>query len=171
METTFTSKIDLLPKLKMYHITIPLEILQQTFTDADTGSIYHQRFEITINDQVSWKGGTLALGNDAAYITFSNPRMKKLHVREGDTVNVLLVRDFSKYGFDVPEEFEELLRQDDIARERFESLSMGKRRSIIYLILQVKSSQKRIEKSIFLLENLKRAPVGKETMRHVLGKQ
>ncbi|HIP32236.1 MAG TPA: hypothetical protein EYG86_05705, partial [Crocinitomicaceae bacterium] len=76
-----------------------------------------------------------------------------------------------KYGFDVPEEFEELLRQDDIARERFESLSMGKRRSIIYLILQVKSSQKRIEKSIFLLENLKRAPVGKETMRHVLGKQ
>ena len=96
--------------------------------------------------------------------------MKQLKVHLGDEVEVELVRDHSKYGFDVPEEFEEVLRQDDEARRRFESLSMGKQRAIIYIVIQLKSSQKKIEKSLFLLENLKRAPEGEITMRHALGK-
>ena len=96
--------------------------------------------------------------------------MKELDVHLNDTVDVELKRDFSEYGFDVPEEFTEVLRQDPEGRERFESLTMGKRRAIIYLVIQLKSSQKKIEKTIFFLENLKCAPKGKETMRHVLGK-
>ena len=43
-------------------------------------------------------------------------------------------------------------------------------RAIIYLVIQIKSSDKKIEKSIFFLENLKRAQKGEETMHHVLGK-
>lgn len=72
---------------------------------------------------------------------------------------------------DVPEEFTELLRQDDHVKERFESLTMGLQRAVIYVVAQLKSSQKRIDKSVFLMENLKKAPVGKETMRHILGKE
>lgn len=49
-------------------------------------------------------------------------------------------------------------------------MSKGKRRAIIYLVIQLKSSEKRIDKSLFFIENLKRAPIGKETMRHALGK-
>jgi hypothetical protein len=47
---------------------------------------------------------------------------------------------------------------------------MGFQRGIIYLVIQIKSSDKKIEKSIFFLENLKRTPKGDETMRHILGK-
>ena len=97
--------------------------------------------------------------------------MKKLGLELGDTVTVYLEKDTSKYGMDVPEEFEELLRQDDHARQRFEALSMGLQRAVIYMVAQLKSSQKRIDKSLFLMENLKKAPVGKETMRHILGKE
>jgi uncharacterized protein YdeI (YjbR/CyaY-like superfamily) len=81
-----------------------------------------------------------------------------------------LEKDTSEYGFIVPEEFEEVLRQDDHASAVFLALPKGTRRAIIYLVLQIKSSDKRIEKSIFFLDNLKKAPVGKLTMRHILGK-
>jgi len=155
----------------MHHITVTKDLLEMTFDSNEDGTLYNQRYDITIDNQVKWKGGTTALGNETAYIPLSKTRMKQLDVRFNDEVNVTLSKDQSKYGFDVPEEFEEVLRQDDEANFRFEKLSVGKRRAIIYLVIQVKSSQKRIEKSIFFLENLKKSPNGKETMRHLIGKE
>ncbi|MCR9172752.1 MAG: YdeI/OmpD-associated family protein [bacterium] len=171
METPFQSKIDYLEKLKLHYISVSEELLQQFHTPEDTGSVFNQRFLVTINDEVSWRAGSVSLGNREAYITLSKARMKKLGVDKGDSVSVLLKKDTSKYGMDVPEEFEELLRQDNEARKRFEALTMGVQRASIYIIAQLKSSQKRIDKSVFLMENLKKAPAGKETMRHILGKE
>mgnify|MGYP003639071529 CR=1 FL=1 len=170
MKLKFNSKIGFLSKLKTHYITLTKSQLEQTFSANEKGSIYNQRYTIHINNKVNWKGGSLALGNNQAYIALSKERMKKSNCAFNDTVEVTLERDHSLYGFDVPEEFEELLRQDDHARICFESLTMGKRRAVIYLVLQIKSSDKRIEKSIFLLDNIKRASVGNITMRHILGK-
>lgn len=169
MKIVFQSKIELLDKLKLHHITVTEEQLLKFKKEGEVGSIYNQRFIITVND-VSWQGGTVSLGNNSAYITFSKARMKEAGVIPGDVVSVELELDTSKYGFEVPEEFEEVLKQDDKARCRFESLTLGKQRAIIYIVVQLKSSQKRIEKSLFLMENLKRAPKDNITMRHVLGK-
>lgn len=169
MQKTFTSKIDHLPKLKMHHITVEDTILEEFATEADA-SIYNQRFIVTVNGKVTWRGGTVSLGNNSAYIAFSKARMKELDVHLGDTVEVSLEKDTSKYGFDVPEEFEEVLRQDPEAKRRFEALRMGIQRAVIYIVLQLKSSEKRIEKSFFLMDNLKRSPEGATTMRHILGK-
>jgi antitoxin component of MazEF toxin-antitoxin module len=169
MPMTFTSKIEHLDKLKMSYISVSDDILE-TFMEEGDKLLYNQRFDVTVNDGVSWQGGTVSLGNNMAYITFSQARMKQIGVEIGDTVTVQLEKNRSEYGFDVPEEFAEVLRQDDHANSTFNALPKGTRRAIIYLVLQVKSSDKRIEKSIFLLENLKRAPKGKLTMRHILGK-
>lgn len=169
MGATFTSKIDYLDKLRMHHIIVTSDILED-LADAEDKSIYNQRFRVTINDSVSWLGGSVSLGNESAYITFSKQRMKELGVVRGDEVTVFLEKDRSEYGLDVPEEFEEVLRQDPDGSARFNSLTKGKRRAIIYMVIQFKTSQKRIEKSLFFIENLKRAPVGEETMRHVIGK-
>ena len=145
--------------------------MQKHQSEEDTGSVFNQRFQITINDSVSWKAGSVALGDRVAYISISKARMKQLEVHLGDSVKVLLQKDTSLYGMDVPEEFTELLNQDEHAKERFELLSLGLRRAVIYVVAQLKSSQKRIDKSVFLMENLKRTPVGRETMRHILGKE
>ena len=169
MPITFASKIEHLDKLRMSYISVSDEILEQFMEEGDK-LLYNQRFNITVNDEVKWQGGTVSLGNNSAYITFSKDRMKKIDVGLGDTVTVHLEKNRSEYGFDVPEEFDEVLQQDPLANERFIALTKGTRRAIIYLVIQVKSSQKRIEKSIFLLENLKRAPKEKVTMRHILGK-
>jgi len=170
MKSSFTSKIGHLKKLNMHHITISNEVLKSFWTAEDEGSLYNQRFHITINDTITWQAGTMASGNNNAYIVFSKARMKKLDARLNDEVKVELKRDFSKYGFDVPEEFTEVLNQDPEGKERFDSLRMGVQRAIIYLVIQLKSSEKKIEKSIFFLENLKKARKGEETMRNVLGK-
>ncbi|NRA13337.1 MAG: hypothetical protein HRT57_15430 [Crocinitomicaceae bacterium] len=154
----------------MHHVTITDEILKSFRVKDDTGSLYNQRFHITLNGQISWQGGSVSLGNNTAYIALSKARMKELDVHLGDEVSVELKRDFSKCGFEVPEEFTEVLEQDHEGRVRFESLRMGIQRATIYLVIQIKSSDKKIEKSIFFLENLKRAPKGEETMRNVLGK-
>ncbi len=171
MDTPFDSKIEYLEKLKLHYVSISEEILQHFHSDEDKGSVFNQRFQITVNDAISWKAGSVSLGNRTAYITLSKARMIQLGVDPGDTVSVQLKKDTSKYGMDVPEEFTELLNQDDHAKERFESLTMGLQRAVIYVVAQLKSSQKRIDKSVFLMENLKKAPVGKETMRHILGKK
>ena len=170
MKQSFTSKIELLDKLKLRYITVPKNILEKFWTKEDSGSLFNQRFIITINDSIKWHAGSVSLGDDLAYITISKERMKKLDVDLFDKVNVTLEKDNSEYGFEVPIEFIEVLNQDSEGKQRFESLSMGKRRATIYLEIQIKSSEKRIEKSITILENLKRAPIGKETMRHILGK-
>lgn len=170
MKQTFDSKIELLDKLRLKHIRIPKSILEKFWTENDNGSLYNQRFFITLNDEITWQAGSVSLGNDEAYISVSTARLKKLNLRLNDIVRVSLERDFSEYGFDVPLEFEEVLNQDSEGKIRFESLALGKRRATIYLVLQLKTSDKRIEKSIQLIENLKRAPRGKETMRHILGK-
>jgi len=169
MRKTFDSKIDYLPKLKLHHVTVSDQTLKE-FAGNEAKSIYNQRFIVTINNEVTWRGGTVSLGNKTAYITFSKERMKSLGVHLGDTVQVALEPDESKYGFDVPEEFEELLRQDDQANVLFHALRMGLQRAIIYKVIQYKSSEKRLEKSLFFLENLKKSPKGKTTMRHIIGK-
>lgn len=153
----------------MAYISVSDEILKQ-FMEPGDKLLYNQRFVVTINDAIKWQGGTVSLGNNAAYITFSKARMKTIGVEIGDQVEVFLEKNHSEYGFEVPEEFEEVLRQDAVANERFLALTKGVRRAIIYLIVQIKSSDKRIEKSISMLENLKRAPKDKVTMRHLLGK-
>lgn len=168
MPKTFKSKIEHLEKLRLSYISVSDEILKE-FMEAGDKLLYNQRFNVTVNDQVTWQGGTVSLGNNSAYITFSKARMKKIGVGLGDTVTVHLEKNRSEYGFDVPEEFQEVLNQDPLANQRFSALSKGTRRAVIYIVVQLKSSLKRIEKSIFLLENLKRSPE-KPTMRNILGK-
>lgn len=155
MKKSFTSKIGKLDKLKLYHVTIPKSILE--IFHEDEKSIYNQRFLISVNGIVNWQGGSMSLGNNDAYITLSKDRMKILNVDFGDTINIELEKDYSEFGMEIPLEFEELLLQDEIGNQLFRNLTLGTQRAVIYLILQIKSSDKRIEKSIFFLENIKKA--------------
>lgn len=112
----------------------------------------------------------MVLGEGKSYITISKARMKELDVSLEDEITIELKKDNSQFGMDVPVEFQEVLAQDSEANSRFSQLTKGTQRATIYLVNQLKTSEKRIEKSIFLLENLKKAPKNNVTMRHILGK-
>ena len=73
----------------------------------------------------------------------------------GDTVKVELVKDESKYGLPMPEEFAEVLNQDADGDRMFHALSPGKQRSLIYLVSNVSNIDKRIHVALLVVEHLK----------------
>lgn len=165
----FTSKIHYNPKLRQHFFVIEKAVLEK-FHASEDESLYSKRFEITVNNKVNFRGGSMVLGEGKSYITISKARMKELDVSLEDEITIELKKDNSQFGMDVPVEFQEVLAQDSEANSRFSQLTKGTQRATIYLVNQLKTSEKRIEKSIFLLENLKKAPKNNVTMRHILGK-
>ncbi len=90
------------------------------------------------------------------HITFNKVNQKKLGVFSTDYFTVELFEDDSKYGVEMPKEFEAVLQSDPEVSDIFESLTSGKKRSLIYYILKIKNSQNRIDKALIITENLKR---------------
>lgn len=87
---------------------------------------------------------------------FSKNKQKELGLLPNDYFQMQFFEDTSKYGVDVPEEFEAVLLSDYDAYQIFESFTKGKQRGIIYMITRFKDSQKKIDKTLVLCENLKR---------------
>ncbi|TXK26405.1 DUF1905 domain-containing protein [Pontibacter qinzhouensis] len=156
--------IGYLPKLKLHYLEISEEVVQSL------GGKFKVRMICTVNSKVTFQCGLVALGQGRGYITISGSRMKKASLSRGDQVSVLLENDDSEYGVEVPEELEELLRQDEEGNQRFSQLAMGMKRYIIQYVAGVKSSQLRIDRALLLIGNLKQLQPGKETFREMLGK-
>lgn len=55
----------------------------------------------------------------------------------------------------MPEEFKEVLNSDQEADEIFHSLTEGNQRGLIYLVSQVKSSDKKIERALKIVARIK----------------
>lgn len=159
----FTARIGKLEYLLGVSILeVPADIVKKA------GGPGKQRFICTVNKAETFPCGLMAYGTGMAYITFNKARMKKLKLKEGDTVDVTLVPDESEFGMPMCDELKELLEQDPEGDARFRMLTPGKQRSIIYYIGQVKSSQLRIDRALLMIGNLKKMPKDKVHMRGLL---
>lgn len=87
---------------------------------------------------------------------FSKNKQRELGLLPNDYFDLQFFEDDSKYGVEVPEEFEAVMLSDYDAFQIFESFTKGKQRGIIYMITRFKDSQKKIDKTLILCENLKR---------------
>ena len=161
---TYKSKIYRLEHLVgMHYFEVPPDIIKKL------GGTFKMRLHCTINAKLTYQGGLVALGNGSGYVSINMTRLKKLGLKFKDEVTVSLVKDESEYGMVVPEELNELLNQDEEGFRRFKKLTIGKQRYIIYYVNSVKNSQKRIDRAIFLITNLKKTKEGKESFRQILG--
>jgi len=88
-------------------------------------------------------------------LTFSKRYQKQLGIFPSDYFQLQLYEDTSKYGVEMPEELEAVLQSDPEAYQIFESFSDGKKRTLIYYILKIKTSQIRIDKALLISENIK----------------
>lgn len=149
--------------VSMRYLEVPPSIIKKI------GGKFNVRLLCTVNNAITFQGGIVALGNGSGYISFNLKRMKEVGVKDGDVVQVLLKPDPSKYGMEVPPELLELFKQDKDGKKRFDRLTAGKQRYIIHYVSTVKNSQKRIDRAILLIENLKKLPEGKESFRAMLG--
>jgi uncharacterized protein YdeI (YjbR/CyaY-like superfamily) len=80
---------------------------------------------------------------------------KKLNLEEGCLLSASFKIDETEYQFEIPEELSEVLDSDLEANTLFRALSLGNQRGLIYLVTQVKSSEKRIERALKIAEKLK----------------
>lgn len=164
MELKFKSHIGCLQHLVgMHYVFIPSSVVKQS------GGSLSKRVIITINNNVSWQGGFMALSEGNAYISINKKRMKDAGVGLDSEVDVLLTEDNSQYGTEMPEELFAVLQQDPEGNQRFEQLKPAMQRYVINYVKTVKSPEKRIERALLLIGNLKLLPIGKEEFRSMLG--
>jgi hypothetical protein len=115
--------------------------------------------------QAAIQGAGAGLGS----IWLNKARLTELGAKVGARLKISLEVDKSEFGMEMPEELEELLRQDEEGNRRFRALTKGKQRNIIHYVSGVKNPDKRLDRAIFLLQNLKGLPEGKESVRGIFG--
>lgn len=159
----FRTHIGLLQHLPgMHYLEVPQDVVQALGT-------LNIRLICTVNGQLKFQCGLMALGEGRAYISISKKRMQQLAVKLHDEVTVTLEKDDSTYGTEVPAEMEELLQQDEEGNRRFLLLKPGMQRYMLNHVSAVKNPQLRVDRAITLIENLKKLPEGKENFRAMLG--
>ena len=149
-EYTFSSELEEYKnKLWKYHVKVPSHIVETLRADKV------KRFVCTLNGSIKLHASLMPAGDNVFFIKINKDILKQLHTSLGETIDVSLIKDESKYGIPLPLEFEELLNGDIQAGELFHKLSPGKQRSLLFLVNKVKSKQIRYEKSFIILEHLK----------------
>lgn len=114
-----------------------------------------KRVLVSINNSEAYHAAIQSLKPIGFRIQISQAKLKELNIQVGHEINVTLSQDIHPVQFHVPEEWTAVLEQDVDAEKVFQSLRPGNQRSILFLINKLKSTEKRIEKSLRIAELLK----------------
>ena len=113
-----------------------------------------KRVVCSINGGESFQCALLPWG-ELFYIIVNKKKRDEVGIIAGDMVDVVLVKDESKYGLPMPEEFEEVLNQDPEGDMLFHALTAGKQRSILYMLSRPKNIDVRIHQALLIVAHLK----------------
>lgn len=130
-------------------------IVDNTIVDAFkmTGE---KRAICTLNDQLEFHCAFQSKKGGEYYVIIGATICKKLKLKEGSLVTATFTVDNTEYQFEMPEELSEVLSSDTEANNIFHGLTAGNQRGLIYLVTQVKSIDKRIERSLKIADKLKK---------------
>lgn len=159
---TFRTYLEPQTKVGYCHITVPSEIVEKA-------GGFGTRLMCSINGNEQIHVGLQGKGDGRGLIIINKKRQKKWDISIGDEVSATIELDTSTYGAAMPEELEALLEQDREGMDAFEAITAGQRRNIMNYVDGVKSLQKRIDRAIMLIENLKTMPPGPFDYRHLHG--
>lgn len=147
----FTSKIgNNIDQLWSNHFIVPHDIAEHFLKKIKT-----RRVICSINNKLKVHCALTSDGLGQYYITINKTNRKILGVDIGDTLNVDITEDKSKYGMNCPAEMKELLNMDEEGSQLFHQLTAGKQRSLLHIIDKIKSSDIKIRKSMVILSFLK----------------
>lgn len=115
----------------------------------------HKRVICKLNAAVEFHCAFMQKKEGGYYVNVGTKIRNKLGLKAGDIINATFTNDNSNLQFELPKEFMEVIKTDAQANGIFRSLTDGNKRGLIYLVTQVKSSDKRIERSLKIVERLK----------------
>ena len=89
------------------------------------------------------------------YLMIASKHLKALGIKANTTVKAAITIDTAEFQFNMPEELAEVLATDEVANEIFSGLTDGNKRGLMALVNMVKSSDKKIDRSLLIAEKLK----------------
>ncbi len=115
----------------------------------------NRRVVCTLNEKQRHQCAVLPHGKATFVITVNKGLRASLGLNFGDEIKVRLTKDHSTYGLPLPEELQELLRQDSEGNTLFEALTPGRKRTLLHIVSSVKNTDKRLQRAILIVEHLK----------------
>lgn len=115
----------------------------------------NNRVICTINETESFHCAILTRKDGSYFVNVGSKICKKLEVGVGSSIEVVFEIDRTENQFAVPEEWTAVLASDEEAAAIFNGLSAGNKRSLLYLVAQVKTPEKRIERALKIAEKIK----------------
>lgn len=142
-----------------HYFLLPVSISKKLLK---TGS---KRFRCSINGHPPFACALMPKKEGGYYVHVGAQLKKELSLQTNMPFKAVFTADTSSYQTDMPEELEAVLATDSEAADCFAKLTPGAQRSMIYLVQQVRSSDKRIERALRIAEGLKQ---GKTSARNML---
>lgn len=133
-----------------FHFCVSAEIGNQFVTEGND-----RRVVCTLNDKEEFQCALMPKGDGNFFINVNKKLRDALKLAIGSQVSVLLKKDESEYGLPMPEELQELLLQDEEGNKLFHSLTIGKQRTLLYIVGSVKDTGKRISRALAIVNHLK----------------
>jgi hypothetical protein len=115
----------------------------------------NKRLVCTINGDTRIHSALMGNAEKGYHIVLGAKTLKSLALRLGSIVEASFEVDESEFQFDMPEEMREVMETDPEAQGIFQNLTPGNQRSLISLVKQVKSTEKRIERALKIAMRLK----------------
>ncbi|MFY0690034.1 MAG: YdeI/OmpD-associated family protein [Cyclobacteriaceae bacterium] len=134
-----------------FHLPVPSEIAIK-YIEGDNRRIICQ-----LSEEVIWHCALMPSPKSQGgwFILLNKETRTKLGLKQDDKIIVTISKDKSKFGFELPAEFEELMNQDDEGKQHFLALTSGKQRSLVYIVQKVKAPNSRLNKSLAIFHHLK----------------
>lgn len=135
-------------KLWGAHVVVPPAIVR---TVTASGS---RRIVCTLNGTETFQAALVAYRRGQWVVSVNQTLRRTLGAEIGDDIRVSLSPDQSRYGHAMPPELAEALAQDPEARTYFDALTLGRQRTLLYIINSVKDPLKRAHRAAVILRHL-----------------
>ncbi len=103
------------------------------------------RLICTLENKVSFRCGLNHLGDGNFFIIIASRYMKQLGRKADEDIDFKIEVDPDQLGVEIPEILSALLAQDDELRSIFDSITDGKKRTLIYSLVRIKDFDKRVK--------------------------
>ncbi|WP_417612827.1 YdeI/OmpD-associated family protein [Owenweeksia hongkongensis] len=142
------------------HMDIPFEI-----ADALLGESNQVRVIMYLENGVKLHRALKRTKNGETRISLGKSTLKQAKINPDLEVSLYLEIDETEFGYEMPEELMELMRQDPEGDKAFRELKPGLQRSFLHYIVSAKTVDTRIKRSLKLIDNLKQGIISAGTHR------
>ena len=115
----------------------------------------NKRVICCLNDTVTIHAAILRNREGFHYVMIGSSSLKQLKLAAGSKIKASFSIDNAELQFSVPEEFLEVIDTDEKAKQVFDRLTDGNKRSLIALVNAVKSADKKIERALLIARKLR----------------